>query len=129
MSGWALVFLALCWTASYPKNLAVLAEHHQTRLRLLRALEWIEPIPDNPDLALILPFVEPLRNRARYLGGETRLASPICARLAGFAVKQSPPPADGSHGEIELAELTAIVSSAWRDGPGCRNEIARLIVS
>ena len=105
--GWAVGLLALCWTASYPKNLAVLAEHHKTRLRLLRALEWIEPIPDNPDLALILPFVEPLRNRARYLEEKRVLRLPFVHGSLALAVKQSPRPGDGSHGEIERAELTA----------------------
>ena len=105
--GWAIGLLALCWTASYPKNLTVLAEHHQTRLRLLRALEWIEPIPDNPDLALILPFVEPLRNRARYLEEKRVLRLPFVHGSLALSVKQSPPPADGSHGEIESALLEA----------------------
>ena len=105
--GWAIGLLALCWTASYPKNLTVLAEHHQTRLRLLRALEWIKPIPDNPDLALILPFVEPLRNRARYLEEKRVLRLPFVHGSLALSVKQSPPPADGSHGEIESALLEA----------------------
>ena len=68
-------------------------------------MEWIEPIPDNPDLALILPFVEPLRNRARYLKEKRVLRLPFVHDPLASAVKQSPPPADGSHGEIELAEL------------------------
>jgi len=113
-TGWALVFLALSWVASYEKNLAVLAEHHQTRGRLLRALEWMEPIPDNPDLALILPFVEPLRNRARYLKEKRVLRLPFVHDPLASVVKQSPPPADGSHGEIELAELEGSGSLSLR---------------
>ena len=87
----------------------------------------MEPIPDNPDLALILPFVEPLRNRARYLKEKRVLRLPFVHDPLASAVKQSPPPADGSHGEIELAELGAVVHSASEAGLGCRNEIARPI--
>lgn len=104
-AGWIIGFLALFWAASYPKNLAVLNEHHQTRMRLLRALEWMEPIPDNPDLALILPFVEPLRNRARYLAEKRVLRLPFVHDPLASAIKQSPPPADGRHGEIESVVL------------------------
>jgi len=106
-ASWVLGLLALCWAASYRKNLAVVAEHHQTRARLLRALEWMEPIPDNPDLLLILPFVEMLRNRARFLAEKGVLRLPFVHDPLASAVKQSPGPADSSHGRIELAELTA----------------------
>ena len=115
-AGWTLGLLALCWATSYPKNLAVLAEHHQTRARLLRALEWMEPIPDNPDLVLILPFVEPLRNRARFLAEKGVLRLAFVHDPLASAVKQSPPPADGSHGEMSLPNWRRTDSSAYRLG-------------
>ena len=49
------------------KTVALLAAHHKQRIHLLHTLEWIEPIPDNPDLALIFPQVSALRERAALL--------------------------------------------------------------
>jgi hypothetical protein len=100
-AGWILGFLAICWAVSYETNLNVLAGYHESRVRLLRALQWIEPIPDNPDLALIFPFVEPLRKRARYLAEKGVLRLPFVHDPLASAVKRLPPPAYGSHGKIE----------------------------
>ena len=107
-AAWLLGFLAIFWAASYWKNVNVLAAHQQLRTHLLTILEWIEPIPDNPDLALILPFVEPLRNRARYLEEQHVLRLPFVHAPLGSAVQQAPPQADEVHGRIESVERDGV---------------------
>jgi len=104
-AGWALVFLALCWAVSFKKNLGVLAEHHGSRARLLRALEWMGPIPDNPDLALIFPYVDVLKKRARILEENRILRLPFVRAPLASEVLKSPLPSDGAHGRLETSEF------------------------
>jgi hypothetical protein len=100
-AGWVSGLVALCWGASLEKNLAVLAAHHDSRAHLLQTLEWMEPIPDNPDLALILPYVDGLKDRAPLLEKHRVLRLPFVHNPLASEVRQAPPEADGSHGRIE----------------------------
>ncbi len=56
--GYLLGFTALCWTACYPKNFVSLRNHRHHQLQLRLALEWMDVIPDNPELALVFPYVK-----------------------------------------------------------------------
>ncbi|HEY3602578.1 MAG TPA: hypothetical protein VGK72_11530 [Chthoniobacterales bacterium] len=102
---WGIIFLALLWGHSFEKFAAVPAQHRKLRRHLLQALEWIEPIPDNPDLVLILPFPEVLRERALFLEKEGVLRLHFVHAPLATAVQRPPPLADGSDGVLEAAEF------------------------
>jgi hypothetical protein len=104
---WMIALLALLWAASYKKNLAVLAENHRYRVHLLHTLEWINAIPDNPDLALIFPYVGGLKEWAAILDKCRILRVPFVHEALATAVQQSPPPSDGSYGRIETCNIDA----------------------
>jgi hypothetical protein len=104
-AGWLGGLAILCWGMSFGKNLAALAEHHESRLRLQRALEWMGPIPDNPDLALIFPYVDVLKERARVLEENRILRLPFIHDPLASEVLKSPPAADGAHGRLETSEF------------------------
>lgn len=120
-AAWLCALAAFCWMGCYPKNVALLHLHREYRLRLLDALKWMDVIPDNPDLALIFPYVDVLKTRARTLAEHRvlRLASiegPLAAQ-----VRQSPANADGSTGRIETCAFDShgslfISASAWLPG-------------
>lgn len=57
----------IAWGARYPKQLRHRQLVHRENVSLLRALQWMEVIPNNPDLALIFPDPEVVRMRARAL--------------------------------------------------------------
>lgn len=103
--GWGLVFFAFLWAHSFQKFAGFPDEHRKSRLRLLQALRWIEPIPDNPDLALVLPFPEVLRNRALFLEKEGVLRLHFVHGPLAAAVQRPPPLADRAHGAMESAEF------------------------
>ena len=105
-AGWAIAIFVLLWANSYRVFAGTAAEYRSERSRLLLSLRWMHVIPDNPDLALIIPYPEALKRRASYLEsvGLLRLRS-IEGPLAAH-VQQTPPPADTAHGRIELAQLT-----------------------
>jgi hypothetical protein len=104
---WLIGFATLLWAASYKKSLVVLATNHKYRAHLLHTLEWIEPIPDNPDLALIFPYVGVLRDRVHVLKDNRILRLPFVDGSLASAVQQDPPPSDDSHGKIETCDLDA----------------------
>ena len=106
-AAWLLGFLALLWGLSLKPNRAALATHHQTRRHLLHTLEWIEAVPDNPEHALIFPFADDLRKRARFLDQHGVFRQPFAHGPLVSLVRQSPPPADGKHGRIEAGEVMA----------------------
>lgn len=115
-AAWTIAFFALLWAASYKKNLGVLAANHKYRVHLLHTLEWIEPIPDNPDLALIFPYVGALKEWVALLEKHRMLRLPFVHGSLGSAVQQSPLPSDGSHGQIETCNLDpngTLHASGW----------------
>ena len=97
----------LCWGLSLDKHRELLTAHHESRARCLRTLEWMEPIPDNPDLALIFPYVDELRERARLLEEHGVLRLPFVHGPLAAAVQEPPPPSDGAHGRIESCDFDA----------------------
>jgi hypothetical protein len=56
----------IAWGARYPKQLRHVRLVHRQNVSLLRSLEWMEVIPNNPDLEVIFPDPEG-RARARAL--------------------------------------------------------------
>jgi hypothetical protein len=132
----SLIALAgICWIWCYQKNLVLLQHHRELRVNLIGALEWIDVIPDNPDLALILPFVEVLKNRARFLAEHHVLRLPFVKGPLANQTRQSPSGADGSTGQIETCVFDSngslsITGWAWLPGKnqradfvivGCKN--------
>jgi hypothetical protein len=98
---WLIALMALLWTASYTKNLGLLAANHKYRIHLLHTLEWIEPLPENPDLALIFPYVGALKEWVALLEKHRILRLPFVRGSLASVVQQSPPPSDGSYGQVE----------------------------
>ncbi|HSH37995.1 MAG TPA: hypothetical protein VK993_04345 [Chthoniobacterales bacterium] len=83
------------WTSSYIAAAKHATVMYHRNLTLLRALEWVDVIPDNPDLLLIYPIIDQLLERTRIVREHKLL------RL-GFAenrlLKQvrKPPPSDAA---------------------------------
>jgi hypothetical protein len=115
---WVIGLATLLWTASYKKSVVVLAAHHKSRAHLLHTLEWIEPIPDNPDLVRIMPYVGVMKERAPLLEKCHLLRLPFIHGALGHAVQQSPPASDGSHGQMETCHFDPngtlqVIGWAW----------------
>jgi len=106
-AAWLSGLAFLCWGLSFAKNAALIPVHHEARLHCLRVLEWMEPIPDNPDLALVFPFADALKRRARFLEECGILRLRFVHDPLASAVRKSPPPSDGAHGRIETRDLDA----------------------
>jgi hypothetical protein len=104
-AGGLIALVALLWAGSFTKFAPLPAQHRKVRTHLLHALEWMEAIPDNPDLALILPFPDVLRSRALFLEKEGVLRLPFVHEPLASAVRKTPPAADGRHGVLDGAEL------------------------
>jgi len=91
----------LAWSACYLEGLPHLALAHERDLSRLRALEWIEVIPDNPDLDLIFPEREVLRERARVVRDHHLLRLPfVSARIAQQLQHAAPPATGADHGQM-----------------------------
>ena len=106
-AGWLSGLTILCWGLSLEKHLDLLAAHHESRVRCLRTLEWLETIPDNPDLALLFPYVDALKTRARLFEEYRILRLPFVHDPLAAAVQEPPPPTDGAHGRIESCAFDA----------------------
>ena len=121
---------ALCWIWCYQKNLVLLRLHRESRVKLIEALEWMDVIPDNPDLALVFPFVDVLKNRARILAEHRVLRLPFIKGPLANQVRQSPPATNGSTGQIETCAFDSngsLIITGWAWLPG-RNQRADCVV-
>jgi hypothetical protein len=121
---------ALCWMGSYQKQVALLPLHREYRVKLLGALQWMEVIPDNPDLALVFPFVNMLKNRVQILAQHHVLRLPFVRGPLAAQVRQSPDDANGSTGVIETCAFDghgALFITGWAWMPG-RNQRADCVV-
>jgi hypothetical protein len=129
-AAWSLALAALCWMASYQKNVALLHLHREYRVKLIGALEWMDVIPDNPDLALVFPYVDVLKNRARILAGHHVLRLPFIKEPLAAQVRQAPTAADGSRGRIETCAFDSqrsLLITGWAWLPG-RDQCANCVV-
>jgi hypothetical protein len=87
-------------------------------------------IPDNPDLPLILPFVDVLKHRARFLADHRILRLPFIEDPLANQVRQSPSAADGSTGQIDICEFDsnrALFIAGWAWLPG-KNRCADFVI-
>lgn len=97
---------ALGWLACYREGLAQQRLIAQRNLVLIRALEWIEVVPDNPELKLIFPLPEYLRERVRLLRECDLLRLPFVSEQLARAVGATPHPVAGeSYGQLETCEI------------------------
>jgi hypothetical protein len=117
-AAWLFSFAALCWIGSYQKNVVLLHLHREYRVKLIDALEWMDVIPDNPDLALVFPYVDILKNRAHILAKHRVLRLPFVKGPLAAQVQQSPKDSNGSTGQIETCTLDShgslfITGWAW----------------
>jgi hypothetical protein len=127
---WLLALAALCWIGCYKKNLVLLHLHREYRVQLIDALEWMGAIPDNPDLALVLPYVDLLKKRARFLAEHRVLRLPFIKGPLANQVRQSPPDADGSTGWIDTCAFYSngsLIITGWAWLPG-KNQRADCVV-
>ena len=86
----------IAWGARYPKQLRRVRDVHQQNVSLLRSLEWIEVIPNNPDLALIFPVTEVVRVRARALRECNLLRLPFVSTALTEQLNSVPSPEPNS---------------------------------
>ncbi len=104
-AGFLIGLLACLWAGSLEKFARAPSQHRKLYTHLLHTLEWMESIPDNPDLALILPFADVLKSRARLLEKEGVLRLSFIHGELSTAVRQAPPVVSGKHGVLDGAEL------------------------
>lgn len=108
VAGASLVALTtVCWSGSLMDRCEQLAIDYAARERCRRTLEWMEPIPDNPDLRLVLPDAELLKKRVRFLEEHRILRLPFVHGALAAAVQAPPASADGAHGRIEASDFDA----------------------
>ena len=101
--GWLGGLAIVCWSFSLQEHVKILEVHRADRVHYLRTLEWMDPIPDNPDLALLMPSISALRERAGYLEKQGVLRLPFVHGALAAAVQKTPPSTDGRQGRIENA--------------------------
>lgn len=115
---WLVGLAAVAWVACYRTNLISLYSGHRYRAKLLRAVEWIDVAPENPDLALVFPYVDILRDRTRVLAQHGFLRVPFIKDPLRSEVQQSPQAENGANGEIETCQFDrdhghAVVITGW----------------
>jgi hypothetical protein len=91
----------ISWIWCYRDGLKHLQALHDRNIRLKRALEWIDAIPDNPDLALIFPDVRLLSVRTHTLAEHKVLRVDFANESIAAAIKQTPRALDLSNGHID----------------------------
>ncbi|MEO5720574.1 MAG: hypothetical protein ABIR71_03770, partial [Chthoniobacterales bacterium] len=80
----------------------------QRNLPLMRALEWIEVIPDNPKLRELFPLPETLAPRIRLLRDCGILLLPFVPARLAEAVRKEPQPINGQpFGQLETCVIDA----------------------
>jgi hypothetical protein len=110
------VATSLFWC--YRDGLKQLHALHERHLRLQRALEWVDAVPDNPDLALIFPVVDVLTARVHTLAENKLLRVRFASQAIASAIKYPPRAPDFSNGCIDGCIIDAahelfIAGWAW----------------
>jgi hypothetical protein len=96
---------SMAWLACYKQGVSGLVGHKQYRVKLKRALEWIDVVPDNPDLVLVFPWVDWLTNNTHALAKHRLLRLRFVAEPLASQVKQAPATASDANGELESCTL------------------------
>jgi hypothetical protein len=129
-AAWIIAVAMICWIACYQTNSRLSRINSYHRVTLIRALEWIDAIPDNPDLALIFPYVDVLKDRAHILTQHRILRLPFIKEPLSSQVQQSPPATDGSNGQIETCgfdDSHSLFINGWAWLPA-KNQRANCVV-
>jgi hypothetical protein len=129
-AAWIIAVAMICWIACYQTNSRLSRINRYHRVTLTRALEWIDAIPDNPDLALIFPYVDVLKDRAHILTQHRILRLPLIKEPLSSQVQQSPPATDGSNGQIETCgfdDSHSLFITGWAWLPA-KNQRANCVV-
>ena len=100
-----LVLAAPAWLGCYRVAEASLSPFYERHRRLLRALEWIDVIPDNGDLALVFPYVPVLKHRAGVVRAHGVLRLPFVGEPLATIVKQTPQAQDYRYGSVASASV------------------------
>lgn len=79
------------WIACYRDGIERQRVVFNRNATLLRALEWIDVIPDNPDLLFIFPSIEVLRKEASILREHGFLRLPFVTPALAAKVRVAPP--------------------------------------
>ena len=104
----ALALVALVgWLGCYRDGLRQTEVVVQRNHVLLRALEWIEVVPDNPDFHyLCFPLPETLAGRVRLLRQNRILRLPFVSDQIARAVRATPHPVNGQpYGQLEICVI------------------------
>ena len=105
LAGILIAFASVAWLASYRDGLNGLEAHRRSRLTMLRAFEWVNVIPDNPDLAGIFPMRDWLLERTRILHECGLLRTKLVGEPLASAVQALPANATGAHGGIDVSHF------------------------
>jgi len=103
----AIALVALVgWGACYPEGYRYMKLVHSRNLMLLRALEWIEVIPDNPDLAYLYPSADHVLRTSRALRQHNALRVNFAKPAVARNVRKPPPETmDESAGRLETCMI------------------------
>ncbi|HSH37994.1 MAG TPA: hypothetical protein VK993_04340 [Chthoniobacterales bacterium] len=98
----AAIAALIAWTACYVERMAYLKVLYGRNIVLLRALEWIDVIPDNPDLLYLYPRFDQLIERTQQMREHNLLRLQFVKPHLARRVRQGPPAkVDDSFGTLE----------------------------
>jgi hypothetical protein len=122
----AVIALAIpTWASCFRAGQKSLIRAAQQNSRLLCALKWMDVFPTNPDLKLILPYLNVLRTRAHVLADAGLLHFHFVSPRFLNQLKEPGSSTDLSHGRLEAANVreNSLITSGWtwssRKGSDC----------
>ena len=121
----------LAWGACYHTGLKHLETRRAERLTLSYALEWMNVIPDNPDIRAIFPTPQWLFDTIPVLRRCGILRIPFVAEPLATLVTRVPSETDGSHGGIDACRFDTagkLVISGWAWLPRQKRPADRVII-
>ncbi len=94
------------WVLCYLDGLRHLEQLYSRNLTLIRALKWINVIPDNPDALLIYPIAEQFAERSPVIRDHQLLRLPYPTQSVIRTVQQLPPDFDDqTFGRVETCMI------------------------
>lgn len=98
----------VCWVASYAAGVAEQRTRYARNVTLMRAMQWIDVIPDNPDLQAIFPIVRELSDRLHLLRDHKLLRFPLASAALGEKTRRLRDGSDDrAFGELETCAFDA----------------------
>jgi hypothetical protein len=116
----ALIALAApAWFFCFTTAQQLVNQTAQRNARLLCALEWIDAFPKNPDLKLIYPYVNVLRERTHAIARAGLLPCHLLSPRLVDLFKEQGHSIDLSHGRLEEAVVRdgSLITSGWIRSP------------